>query len=215
MKKKKNQSEAKIRVMLVDDHAGMREALRRVINSTSDLVVVAEAESGRSAVDVLQRIKADVVLMDGSMPEMNGMETTYLLKRLQPSVNVIGLTLYEEATYVEEMIAAGASGYVLKTGQTEKLMKAIRTVAAGGTYFDKMASPRSSAGKQEQIGIEKLSANELTVVKRIAEGHTNAEIADDLELTIPAVEKHKAAAMKKLDVRSRAELARLAALRRW
>jgi two-component system, NarL family, response regulator NreC len=78
-----------------------------------------------------------------------------------------------------------------------------------------MASPRSSEGKQEQSGVEKLSADELTVVKRIAEGHTNAEIADDLELTIPAVEKYRAAGMKKLDVRSRAELARLAASRRW
>jgi two-component system, NarL family, response regulator NreC len=215
MKKKKDQSEAKIRVMLVDDHAGMREALRRVINSTPDLAVVAEADGGRGAVDLLQRIKADVVLMDGSMPEMSGMETTYLLKRLQPSVKVIGLTLYEERTYVEEMIAAGASGYVLKTGETEKLMKAIRTVAAGGTHFDKMASPHSSGGKQEQIGIEKLSAHELTVVKRIAEGHTNAEIADDLGITIPVVQNHRTAAMKKLNVRSRADLARLAALRRW
>ena len=215
MKKKKTQSEAKIRVMLVDDHAGMREALRRVINSTSDLAVVAEAEGGRSAVDLLPRIKADVVLMDGSMPEMSGMESTYLLKQLQPSVKVIGLTLYEEATYVEEMIAAGASGYVLKTAQTENLMNAIRTVAAGGTYFDKMTSPRAFAGKQEQIGIEKLSADELTIAKRIAQGHTNVEIADDLKLTVPAVEKHRAAAMKKLNVRSRAELARLAALHRW
>jgi DNA-binding NarL/FixJ family response regulator len=123
--------------------------------------------------------------------------------------------LYEEATYVEAMVAAGASGYVLKTGQPEKLMKAIRTVAAGGTYFDQVVSSDFSAGKQEQTGIKKLSTDEFTVVKRVAEGHTNAEIAAHLEITIPAVEKHRTSAMKKLNVRSRAELARIAALSQW
>jgi len=215
MKRKKNQSDAKIRVMLVDDHAGMREALRKVINSTSDLAVVAEADGGRSAVDLLQRVNADVVLMDGSMPEMSGMETTYLLKRLQPSVKVIGLTLYEEATYVEEMVAAGASGYVLKTGQTEKLIKAIRVVAAGDTYFEKFVPPRFPQTRQDQTRTDQLSAEELTIVKRVADGYTNAEIAADLRLDDAEVAKHRAAAMKKLNVRSRAELVRLATQRQW
>ena len=215
MKKKKRQSEAKIRVMLVDDHAGMREVLRKVINATPDLAVVAEAEGGRSAVDLLQRVKTDVVLMDGSMPEMSGMETTYLLKRLQPSVKVIGLTLYEEATYVEEMVAAGASGYILKSGQTENLMKAIRAVAAGETYFEKVASPRFSKNRQDQQDVGELTAEELIVVKRIADGQTNAEIAGELGLEIAEVNRQRSSAMKKLNVRSRAELARVAALRQW
>jgi len=213
--KNSNQSAAKIRVMLVDDHAGMREALRRVINSTPDLGVVAEAHSGPRAVDLLRRIKPDVILMDGSMPEMSGIETTCRIKKLHPSVKVVGLTLYEEATYLEEMVAAGASGYVLKTGQPEKLMKAIRTVADGDTYFDEMVSPRSSMVKQEQSGIEELSANELAVMKALADGHTGAEIAADLQLTLAAVESHKAAGMQKLNVRSRAELVRVAARRQW
>ncbi|HEX5491989.1 MAG TPA: response regulator transcription factor [Candidatus Udaeobacter sp.] len=215
MKKKKNQSDGKIRVMLVDDHAGIREALRRVINSTSDLAVVAEADGGRSAVDLLQRVNADVVLMDGSMPEMSGMETTYLLKRLQPSVKVIGLTLYEEATYVDEMVAAGASGYVLKTGETESLMKAIRVVAAGDTYFEKLVSPRFSENKQDETATAELSAEELTVVKRVADGYTNAEIAADSRLEVADVDRHRTAAMKKLNVRSRAELVRVARRRHW
>jgi DNA-binding NarL/FixJ family response regulator len=215
MKKKKNQRNAKIRVMLVDDHAGIRQALRNVINSTSDLTVVAEAEGGRHAVDLLQRAKPDVVLMDGSMPEISGMEATYLLKKIQPSVKVIGLTLYEEATYMEEMVAAGASGYVLKTGQTETLMNAIRVVADGDTYFDKLVSTRSSENKQDQTGVGELSAKELTVVKRVAEGYTNAEIAADVGLENADVDRHRAAAMKKLNVRNRAELVRVATERQW
>jgi DNA-binding NarL/FixJ family response regulator len=213
--KRRNQPAAKIRVVLVDDHAGMREALRRVIDSTSDLTVVAEAHDGRTAVDLLRRVNADIVLMDGSMPEMSGMETTYLLKQIHPSVKVIGLTLYEEATYLEEMIAAGASGYVLKTGQTEKLIQAMHTVAAGGTYFDETISRPSSATRRDKTETEELSADELSVVKRVVDGQTDTEIAADLELNIPVVERHRTAAMEKLNVRSRAELVRLAVARGW
>jgi DNA-binding NarL/FixJ family response regulator len=213
--KKRNKPAGKIRVVLVDDHAGMREALRRVIDSTSDLTVVAEAQDGRTAVDVLQRVNADIVLMDGSMPEMNGMETTYLLRQIHPSVKVIGLTLYEEATYLEEMIAAGASGYVLKTGQTEKLIEAMHTVAAGGTYFDEAISRPSTATRPGKAETQQLSADELSVVKRVADGQTDTEIAADLELTIPIVERHRTAAMEKLNVCSRAELTRLAVARGW
>ena len=119
--------------MLVDDHSGMRAALRTMINAEPDLVVVAEADGSKSAVELLGSAKPDVVLMDGSMPGLNGMEATRLLRELQPSVRVIGLTLYEELTYLEEMITAGAKGYVLKTEAPVNLAKAIRAVAAGGT----------------------------------------------------------------------------------
>jgi DNA-binding NarL/FixJ family response regulator len=113
---KRKQTKEKIRVMLVDDHAGLREALRKVINLQPDLEVAAEAGGGRAALQLLSHINPDVVLMDGSMPEMNGIETTRRLKRLQPKAKIIGLTLYGESTYLEEMVAAGASGYVMKTG---------------------------------------------------------------------------------------------------
>src|SRR4029077_11679120 len=107
MKKKKNQSEAKIRVLLVDDHAGMRDALRTFINSEPDLAVVAEAASGHTALGVFRRTTPDVVLMDGSMPGKNGIEVTHELRQFQPAVRIIGLTLYESSTYLEDMIAAG------------------------------------------------------------------------------------------------------------
>ena len=215
MKKKKKQSEAKIRVLLVDDHAGMRDALRTFINSEPDLTVVAEAANGPSALDEFRRTTPDVVLMDGSMPGKNGIEVTHELRQLQPAVRVIGLTLYESSTYLEDMIAAGAKGYVLKTGSPTKVAEAIRAVAAGKTYFDENIPRRSSASTQKQTGIGDLSANELAVLKRVANGQTNNEIADDLEVTLPVVERRRTAAMKKLNVRSRAELARVAALRQW
>jgi DNA-binding NarL/FixJ family response regulator len=215
MRKRSNQTKQKIRVMLVDDHAVMREALRKIINAEGDLAVVAEADGGRAAIEVVGHTKPDIVLMDGSMPEMNGMEATRQLKQLQPSLKIIGLTLYEEAAYLEEMVAAGASGYVLKTGASMNVAKAIRTVAAGGNYFDKTVPCRSSSTSQDEPIVEELSAEELAVIKRLADGRTNVEIAADLELTLPVVESHRAAAMKKLGLRSRAELARVAALRNW
>jgi len=215
MKKKNNQSGAKIRVMLVDDHAGMREALRKFINLESDLTVVGEAANGYAALELITRTPPDVILMDGSMPEMNGIEATRRLRQLQPAVRIIGLTLYEDSTYLEDMIAAGAKGYLLKTGAPATVAKAIRAVAAGKTYFDENIPRRSSATARNQPVIEELNADELAVVKRIADGQTKAEIAADLEISLPILEKHRTAAMRKLNVRSRAELARVAAVRHW
>jgi DNA-binding NarL/FixJ family response regulator len=215
MKKKRNQSEAKIRVLLVDDHAGMRDALRTFINSEPDLAVVAEAANGHSALEVFRRTTPDVVLMDGSMPGKNGIEVTRELRQLQPAVRIIGLTLYESSTYLEDMIAAGAKGYVLKTAAPTNVAAAIRAVAAGRTYFDKNIPRRSSASAHKRPVMGELSEDEAAVVKRVADGQTNAEIAAALEVSLPVVEKHRTAAMKKLNVRSRAELARVAALRQW
>jgi len=199
----------------VDDHSGMRAALRTMINAEPDLVVVAEADGSKSAVELLGSATPDVVLMDGSMPGMNGMDVTRLLIELQPSVRVIALTLYEELTYLEEMIAAGAKGYVLKTEAPVNLAKAIRAVAAGDTFFDNLIPRSSSAAAPDELVHEKLNADELAIVKRLADGQTNIQIAADLKLALPVVEKHRNAAMKKLGLRSRVDLVRLAALRKW
>ena len=215
MKRKKIHGEGKkIRVMLVDDHAGMRHAVRTIIDSEPDLTVVGEADSGHNARDLFRRTTPDVVLMDGSMPQMNGIEATRQLRQLQPAAKIIALTLYEEATYLEEMIAAGASGYVLKTGALANLLKAIRAVASGSTYFDENVDVphRASPAAKDTRAVGQLSKNELAIMKRVADGQTNAEIAAELDLALAAVERHRARAMKKLNLRSRAELARVAAL---
>ena len=183
--------------MLVDDHAAMRDALRMIVNSEPDLIVVAEADSGRSALELLPRTKPDVVLMDGSMPKMNGLEATRRLIELQPAMRIIGLTLYQEATYLEDMIAAGARGYVSKTSDPTNVTKAIRAIAAGETYFDQSVTRRFSTAAQDRAIAEELSADQLAVMKRVANGRTNAEIAAELDLTISAVETQRTAAMKK------------------
>jgi DNA-binding NarL/FixJ family response regulator len=153
--------------------------------------------------------------MDGSMPGKNGIEVTHEFRQVEPAVKIIGLTLYESSTYLEDMIAAGAKGYVSKTGAPTNITDAIRAVAAGRTYFDRNIPRRSSASAENQNVADNLSADELAVLKRVANGQTNDEIAADLELALALVENRRTAAMKKLNVRSRAQLARLAALRQW
>ena len=213
---KRKQTKEKIRVMLVDDHAGLREALRKIINLQPDLEVAAEASGGRAALQLLSDINPDVILMDGSMPEMNGIETTSRLRKLQPGVKIIGLTLYGESTYLEEMVAVGASGYLMKTGAPENVINAIRIVSKGGTYFDPAVPRRQQASVARGASATgELTARELAVAKLLSNGLTNAEIAVSLDLTIPVVEAHRTAALKKLGLRSRAGLVRVAAERHW
>ena len=214
MRKKRKQSETKIRVLLVDDHPAMREALRRFINLQPDLSVVAEAD-GHTALEVFARTTPDVVLMDGSMPGKNGIEVTHDLRQVDPAVKVIGLTLYESCAYLEDMIAAGAKGYVLKTGAATHVAAAIRAVVAGKNYFDESIPRQSAVSAKNETVADDLSTEERAVLKAVANGQTNDEIAAELEVPLAVVEKRRTAAMKRLNVRSRAELARVAALRQW
>ena len=213
---KKKQRPRKIRVMLVDDHAGFREALRKFINLESDLEVVAEADGGRVALQLLPRINPDIILMDASMPEMNGIETTRRLKQVQPKAKIVGLTLYGEPTYLEEMIAVGASGYLIKTGAPGNMINAIRIVNDGGTYFDP-AVPRdhTHAASPAPSAMEELTSCELALAKLIAKGQTNSEIAASLGLKLQAVQARRGVVMKKLGLHSRAGLIPIAADRNW
>jgi DNA-binding NarL/FixJ family response regulator len=204
-----------IRIMIVDDHPMMREALRMIVQLEADFMIAAEAESGQMAIDSLAEAKPDVVLMDGSMPEMNGMETTRRLRELQPDLKIVGLTLYEQTTYLEEMIEAGASGYVLKTGSPVEIVKAVRTVAAGGTYFDQSIPRQTSTSARRRMPRRELSGEELAVAKLLANGRTKNEIAESLGVSISEVDARRAAVMGKLGLRSRAELVRMAKERGW
>jgi DNA-binding NarL/FixJ family response regulator len=201
--------------MLVDDHPVMRKALRAVIDAQPDLTVAGEAESGAAALELVEHVRPDVVLMDGSMPGMTGMETTRQLKQLHPVLKIIGITLYQESTYLEEMIAMGVSGYILKTAAPSVLIEALHIVAAGGTYFDSSVARRHPAAAPEASTTAELSAEELTVAKLVAEGQTNDEIASTLNAPISVVAKRRVAAMEKLGLRTRAELVQLALRRRW
>jgi DNA-binding NarL/FixJ family response regulator len=215
MKRKTAQPKTSIRVMLVDDHPSVREALRTIIDSESDLTVVAEADSGRAALQLFNRAKPDVVLMDGSMPDMGGIETTRRLRERRADVKIIGLTLYQQSTYLEEMAETGAKGYILKTSDPANMVKAVRIVAAGGTYFDPAIPRQSPVVASQTCATEDLSEDELSVAKLVANGHTNAEIATALDLTVRALDTYRTAAMKKLGLTTRAQLVRVATQRRW
>jgi len=207
--------DARVRIMIVDDHKVMRDALRNVISLEPDLVLVAEAENGQAAIESIERNDPDVVLMDGSMPGISGVETTRRLRELRPDLKIIGLTLYEETTYLEEMIEFGASGYLLKTGSPLEIVKAVRTVAGGGTYFDQSIPRRLVSSVSRQVSVRKLSDQELAVAKLVANGWVRSEIATALGLRTTEVDALRAAAMSKLGLRNRAELVRVANERNW
>ena len=212
---KKKTGTEKIRVMVVDDHIFMRAALRTVINLEDDLLLVAEMESGEAAIAALALARPDIVLMDSSMSGMNGMETTRRLRELQPDLKIIGITLYDETSYLEEMIDLGASGYVLKSGSPSEIIKAIRTVAADGTWFDPSIPRRVHASGGGGTMSERLSNEELEVAKFLANGQTRNEIATSLGLSVAQVDARRQAAMSKLGARNRTELARVAKERGW
>lgn len=214
MKDEKSKA-GKIRVMLVDDHQMMRDAIRNIIILEPDLTVVAEVENGSEALDSLRRANPDVVLMDASMPGMNGMETTRQLRKLRPTLKIIGVTLYEQTTYVDEMIEAGASGYVLKSGAPSEIVKAIRTVAKGGTYFDRSIPRPSSRSEDQRPPQQELSPKELAVAKLLAWGMSKTEVAGSLGVSIEKVDARRASVMRKLGLRNRAELVRVANKRGW
>jgi two-component system, NarL family, response regulator NreC len=207
-----------IRLVLADDHAAVREALRLLLNVQPDLEVIGEAADGQEAVDAAVALRPDVLLMDVSMPRLNGLQATAAVKRRAPDVKVLTLTRHVEESYVGELLRAGASGYALKQSTSAELLTAIRTVAAGRTWLDPEVSSslvgRFARGHAVQPPRE-LSPRETEVMRLIAWGHANKEIASRLGLSVKTVEVHKANGMRKLGLTSRLDLVRLALLRGW
>jgi two-component system response regulator NreC len=214
-------SPEKIRVVIADDHRMMREGLRLLIDSQSDMQVVGEAVDGREAISIARELAPDVMIMDISMPGLNGLQATKKLKESCPRVKILVLTRHSDDGFLKQLLAAGASGYALKLSSSEDLMRAIHTVAAGGTYFDPSIServlhhltrPPSKPGPEPRAD---LSEREEEVLRLIALGHSNKEIAARLELSVKTIEAHKAAAMQKLDMTGRIDIVRYAILRGW
>ena len=212
---------AKIRVLIADDHGTMREGLRLLINSQPDLEVVGEAVDGREAISLARQLAPDVLLMDISMPGMNGLDATKKVKEQCPEIQVLTLTRHTDDGFLKQLLAAGASGYVLKLGSGDDLMRAIRTVAAGGTYIDPAIAGKlltSAARAGNKTGPEPrvdLSEREEEVLRLIAWGHSNKEIAARLNLSVKTIEAHKANAMLKLNMTGRIDIVRYAVLREW
>lgn len=209
-----------LRILLVEDHEIVRDALKSFIDAQPGMSVVGEAGDGALAVRLAAQLQPDVIIMDVGLPGLNGAQATRELKRVYPAGRVVALTQYEDKSYVRELFDAGATGYVLKRSASDELIQAIRIVATGGTFFDPVISEKVASGfvrtpsVQDAMKVE-LSDREENVLKLIAEGHTNKEIAQRLSVGVKSIETYKARAMEKLGLDSRAELVRYALLRGW
>ena len=210
-----------VRILLADDHRIVRQGLKLLINNEPDMEVVGEAADGHAVVEQARALKPDVVIMDISMPEMNGLIATKNLKDQHADVRVLALTRHEDQTYVEELLRAGASGYVLKQSDPTDLLKAIRAVASGGLYIDAtMTSQLADGLLANSVGVARapdntISERETEVLRLIAIGHTNKEIASRLRISVKTVEVHKANAMRKLGLSGRVDVIRYGVLRGW
>jgi DNA-binding NarL/FixJ family response regulator len=210
-----------LRILLADDHVTVRHGLKLLIDGQPDMKVVSEASDGTSAIQQAVALKPDVVVMDISMPGMNGLEATRKLKQRQPGAAIVTLTRHGDDAYLQELLRAGVSGYVLKQSAPAELLQAIRAVAAGGQYLDSTLTARVTAGFLAREGKSgkkpgaTVSERESDVLRLIASGYSNKEIAARLTLSVKTVEAHKANAMRKLGLNGRIDIVKYAILQGW
>ena len=208
-----------LRIFIADDHNVVRAGIKLLIDSQPDMGVIGEAGDGESAFRQARVLNPDVVVMDISMPQLNGLQATERLKELCPQIKVVVLSAYEDEAHIRQLLASGASGYVLKRAIAEELTMAIRTVARGGVHLDSSIAGKVVGGYVNpvtvQTGDASLSPREKEVLMLIAWGHTNREIAQKLHLSVKTVEGHKSRLMIKLNFQSRADLVRYALSRGW
>ncbi|HEX8502510.1 MAG TPA: response regulator transcription factor [Pyrinomonadaceae bacterium] len=209
----------KIRVLLVEDHLTVREGVRLMLEAQPDVEVVGEAGDGRAALRLAKELAPDVVLMDVSMPEMNGLRATERLAEVCPGARVVTLTRHTDRGYMQQLLQAGAHGYVLKQSDASVLLQAVRAVAAGGDYLDPAITGKALEGyfgrRAGAAAAVNLSDRESEVLRLIALGYSNKEVAARLDLSVKTVEAHKANAMRKLDMNSRIDIVRYAMLQGW
>ena len=203
-----------IKVLLADDHSIVREGLRRIVEESDDMEVVAEAADGKEAIHQIRRNRPDVAVIDISMPEIDGLEVLQQLQPEYPELPILILTMHEEQQYAVRAIEAGAKGYITKKSAPEQLVKAIRKVHAGLRYLSEEAAEalalRVAKGKSGQSPLDLLSTRELQVLRRLALGHTNREIAENYNISIKTVDTYRQRLLKKLGLRNNAELSRFA-----
>jgi DNA-binding NarL/FixJ family response regulator len=204
-----------IRLLLVDDHAILRDGLRALLSYYPDVEVVGEAEDGQQAIEAVERLSPDVVLMDIAMPGMNGLEATRRIRQSHPQTRILILTQYDDQQYVMPLVRAGVAGYVLKRALGSDLINAVRTVAKGesflyptvaSTVLEELRQPRP----EEPEVASGLTTRETEILRRVAAGETSRQIALALNLSAKTVEWHRSNLMSKLGVRSVAELVRYA-----
>jgi two-component system response regulator NreC len=198
----------KIKLLLVDDHAVIRSGLRMLLEAQDDMTIVGEADSGRTALEKVRELRPDVVLMDIKMADMNGITATETIKEEFPDIAVLALTMYEDDQYFFEMLKAGASGYIPKRAAPDELVSAIRIVHQGDVFLYPSLATRlvqdylKRVESGEQLIHDDLTPREREVLELIAEGMTNAEIAQELVISTKTVDRHRENIMRKLDLHS-------------
>lgn len=208
-------------VLLADDHATLRDALAMLIDREKDMTVVGTAKDGLETLQAAAELLPDVAVIDLSMPGMSGAEVARELHRTRPEVAVIALTRHADEAYVKALLAAGVRGYVLKQSPSTEVLRAVRAVAAGGRYLDpsievgQESVARARRARRESRRADLLSAREEQVLRRVACGYSNKEIAAQLEIGVKTVEMHKSNAVRRLGLSGRIDIVRLALLQGW
>jgi DNA-binding NarL/FixJ family response regulator len=205
-----------IRVLLAEDHRIVREGLRALLEKQDNIQVVAEAENGRQAFQLVRRLKPDIVIMDINMPELNGIDATRLILHEEPQMRVIALSMHSDRHFVDGMLRAGVSGYLLKDCASEELVQCIKTVTSGRIYLSPAVTPmivqqfiQPNRNDVLAAGAE-LTAREREVLQMIAEGRSTKDIADSLFISVKTVETHRKNIMDKTELHSVAELVKFA-----
>ncbi len=207
----------KTRVMLVDDHTVVRQGLRRILESDPDIEIVGEAGDGRTAVELTSQLRPHVVVMDIALPELNGIEATRQIIKRTDTARVLILSMHADDVYVRQSLKAGARGYLLKDSEDLELLKAVKAISRGGSFFSPAVSKLllegylgDSGSREVEDNLALLTDREREVLQLIAEGKTNKEIATRLSVSINTVETHRKHIMEKLDLHNTAELVRFA-----
>jgi two-component system, NarL family, response regulator NreC len=211
-----------IRILLAEDHQTVREGIKMIINAENDMTVIGEANNGREAVKLVEELNPDVVMMDISMPELNGLIATAKLKRTHPEIKVLALTRHTDDAYLQELLQAGVNGYLLKQSASAELLRAIRIVFMGGNYLDTQITGKViNTFNEKKLKLrgetrgEKLTERESEILRHISLGYSNREIGEKMDISIKTVEAHKANALKKLNISSRREIMSYAILQGW
>ena len=202
----------KTRILLADDHAVVRRGFRRILDAESDLEVVGEVANGRQAVESATELQPDVVVMDVTMPELNGIEATRRIADSAPRARVLALSMHKDSVYVREILRAGARGYLLKDSEEGDLLTAVRAVSRGEAYLSPAIAGAVLTDYRKHVTdpLDLLTSREREVLQLIAEGKTNKDIANSLNLSVYTVEAHRGKIMEKLNLHSTGELVRFA-----
>ena len=211
----------RLRILLADDHKMVREGLRLLIDSQPDMRVIGEAANGEEVIAKARELKPDVVIMDLSMPKLNGLQATAALVADFPVMKVVALTANEDVSYLRQLCKVGAVGYVLKRSAGDELVKAIGIVARGGVHFESslankaLVQQTAASSAKSESGAPELSGRERDVLLMLAWGYSNKEISAQLSLSVKTVETYKARIGDKLGLRSRTEMVRYALRQGW